>query len=119
MYHFYLSLFSSILDVKVDNIDNFDIGVGKLRAGNYKNLKLQKKHIDCSQLFGSDIHNLYAPSFMTKPPKAIPKIWTKEFTYDGRVVTKSRYISDGFPANRTNGKLLTFQSYNIWSCTDK
>jgi hypothetical protein len=85
------------------NVDDTSMGIGKLKLGNYRNLKLQTKKFDCSVLLESSVHDLPAPPFMVKPLKTIPKSLNADFTYDGRIKVKPWYFENVFPSNRTTG----------------
>ena len=85
-------------------VDDKTKKTGELMLGNYAKLRLKKKNIDCELLFKSDVHDLPAPPFMTKPFKTIPELLKDDYTYNGRVVVHSFYIDYNFPKNRTSGK---------------
>ena len=75
-----------------------------MQTGNYAKLKLRRKHFDCGLLFKSKVHDLSAPTFMTKPFREIPDILKEDYTYDGRIRVKKYYIGNNFPTNRTSSK---------------
>ena len=102
MAHMTNLLFLDIPQKEVD--DKTNLKVGELQAGNYANLKLKKKHFNCKILFESKVHDLPAPTFMTKPFKDIPESLKQDYTYDGRIVIKEWYIDYNFPTNRTSSK---------------
>ena len=95
-------LFLDITQKEVD--DKINLKVGELQAGNYANLKLKQKHFNCKLLFDSKVHDLAAPTFMTKPFKDIPQPLKQDYTYDGRIEIKKYYIDYNFPTNRTSSK---------------
>ena len=95
-------LFLGIVQKEIDDTKNFKIG--KLEAGNYANLKLKQKHFDCKILFESKVHDLPAPTFMTKSLDDIPQQLKQDYTYDGRIEIKKWYIDYNFPTNRTSSK---------------
>ena len=87
------------------DIDNkIDSEVGKLKPGNYANLIPKQKHFECKVLFESKVHDLPAPTFMTKPFKDIPERLRLDYTYDGRIKINSYYIDYNFPTNRIDSK---------------
>lgn len=98
----------------IDHIENEEIDdeinktLGKLEAGNYANLRLKSKNIDCPLLFQSKVHDLSAPSFMKKPFQYIPGLLKADYTYENRVKLRSWYISENFPKNRKGTKCLSF-----------
>ena len=65
-------------------------------------MRSRRKYFDCHVLFGSKVHDLPAPTFMTKPFKEIPDTLKSDYTYDGRIVVNSYYIDYNFPTNRTS-----------------
>ena len=72
----------------------------KLQPGNYANIRLKKKYINCPILFRSKVHDLPAPPFMTKPFKYIPGSLKSDYTYNGRINVRPWYISENFPTNQ-------------------
>ena len=87
------------------DIDNkIDSEVGRLKSGNYANLVPKQKHFECNVLFESKVHDLPAPTFMTKPFKDIPERLRLDYTYDGRIKINSYYIDYNFPTNRIDSK---------------
>ena len=82
--------------------DKIGSEVGRLKLGNYANLKLKRKHFECKVLFQSKVHDLPAPTFMTKPFKEIPERLKADYTYNGRIKINAYYIDYNFPTNRTD-----------------
>ena len=99
-------------------MDDKRLGTGELKPGNYAKLTFKRKHFDCKLLFDSDVHDLPAPPFMTKPFKTIPDLLKKDYTYNERVVVNSWYIENDFPTNRAGGKANSI-SYTINNVTRK
>ena len=85
--------------------------LGKLQPGNYANLKLKKKYINCPILFRSKVHDLPAPPFMTKPLQYIPGSLISDYTYDGRIKVLPWYISENFPTNHKGIYTFYYPSY--------
>lgn len=88
-----------IFEFTVDNIDVKNLGV----KGNYKNLMIQKKNIDCAKLFEDSIHDEPAPSFQMMPFEAIPKKLLPEFTYENKILVKRYFFTQDFPRDRKKG----------------
>ena len=86
------------------NVDDKSQQVGELKPGNYANLQLKQKHFDCPLLFQSKVHDLPAPSFMSKPFKDIPDLLKADYLYDRRIKKNEWYIEENFPTNRTSSK---------------
>ena len=87
-------------------MDDITKKTGKLMFGNYAKLRPKTKNIDCELLSKSDVHDLPAPPFITKPFKTIPDLLKDDYTYNRSVFVHSYYIEKNFPTNRTSGKLL-------------
>ena len=100
----------------LDNV-NHDIDdkekkkLGELQPGNYANLKLKNKNIDCPLLFSSQVHDLPAPSFMKSPLKYIPGLMKADYTYNDRIKVHPWYISENFP---TYQKSIGKENYNSY-----
>ena len=92
-----INLLSDRIDYEID--DQTNDSLGKLQPGNYANLVLKYKNINCPLLFESKVHDLPAPSFMKKPFQYIPGILKVDYTYDNRVKIYPWYISENFPTN--------------------
>ena len=107
-YHFifYILPYYLVNKRQIGDIDDKARGTGRLKQGNYANLKLKQKQIDCPILFSSGVHDEPAPSFMVKPFKTIPPFFEKDYTYGGRVKVKPYYIEENFPTNRTSSKCI-------------
>ena len=88
--------------VQTELDDTINLEVGKLKPGNYAKLRTRRKHFECKVLFESQVHDLPAPTFMTKPFSEIPDTLKSDYTYDGRIVINSYYIDYNFPTNRTS-----------------
>ena len=95
------------------NIDDDEIGTGRLQPGNYRNLKLRRKNIECEMLLNSKVHDIPAPSFLMKPFKTIPISMQADFTYDGKIKVEPWYFENSFPTNRTSGKIEETIFYGI------
>ena len=91
-------------NIHVTGVDDNELVTGELKPGNYAKLRFKRKHFNCKLLFDSDVHDLPAPPFMTKPFKTIPEILKKDYTYNERVTVNSWYIENNFPTNRSSGK---------------
>ena len=59
-------------------------------------------------MFESKVHDLPAPSFMTKPLKDIPDLLKADYLYDRRIQNNEWYIEENFPTNRTSSKFFHF-----------
>ena len=79
--------------------------------GNYKNLFLQKKKIDCFKLFKDNIHDEPAPPFQKTPFQNIPKKLLHEFTYGNRILMKRFFFTQDFPRNRNEGRQFYVNFY--------
>lgn len=105
--HFFEIIFLIISDdIQKDVDDKSDAMVGELKSGNYAKLQLKQKHFDCKLLFESKVHDLPAPSFMSKPFKDIPDLLKADYLYDRRIQKNEWYIEENFPTNRTSSKLF-------------
>ena len=93
-------------DYQRDVDDETNAEVGELKSGNYAKLQLKQKYFNCELLFQSKVHDLPAPSFMTKPFKDIPDLLKADYLYDRRIVQKEWYIEENFPTNRTSSKFF-------------
>ena len=91
-------------DIQKDVDDKSKAEVGELKFGNYAKLQLKQKHFDCKLLFESKVHDLPAPSFMSKPFKDIPDLLKADYLYDRRIKKNEWYIEENFPTNRTSSK---------------
>ena len=104
--HFFEIMQLIILDdIQKDVDDETNAKVGELKPGNYAKLQLKQKHFDCKLLFESKVHDLPAPSFMSKPFKDIPDLLKADYLYDRRIQKNDWYIEENFPTNRTSSKL--------------
>ena len=83
-----------------EKLDRKELG----RSGNYKNLLIHQKSIQCQPLFEDGIHDEPAPSFQLKPFRYIPQPLLWDFTYGDRILVKRYFLSDSFPSNRKAGK---------------
>ena len=74
------------------------------RSGNYKNLLIHQKNIQCKPLFEDGIHDEPAASSQLKPFTYIPQPLLWDFTYGGRILVKRYFLTDSFPSDRNAGK---------------
>jgi len=77
------------------------------KAGNYKNLVIQKKSIECRNLFEDSIHDKPAPEFQKEPFEYLPKSLWNDFTYQNRVLVTRYFLTDSFPSDRNSGVSTT------------
>merc|ERR1712018_1090600 len=99
-------------DIQKDVDDKTNDEVGELKPGNYAKLQLKQKHFDCKLLFQSKVHDLPAPSFMSKPFKDIPDLLKADYLYVRRIKKNEWYIEENFPTNRTS-KISSKEDY-LW-----
>ena len=112
-FHKFDRLFSDDIQKDVDDKTNSE--VGELKPGNYAKLQLKQKHFDCKLLFQSKVHDLPAPTFMSKPFKVIPDLLKADYLYDRRIKEKEWYIEENFPTNRTSSTyILYFKHFLKW-----
>ena len=83
-----------------NKLDTKELG----RSGNYKNLLIHQKNIQCKPLFEDGIHDEPAPSSQLKPFNYIPDSLLWDFTYGDRILVKRYFLTDSFPSNRKAGK---------------
>ena len=74
--------------------------------GNYKNLFIKKKNINCVKLFEDIIHDEPAPEFQMMPFEVIPETLLPDFTYENRVLVKRYFFTQDFPRDRKKGNLI-------------
>ena len=95
-------------DEKKELDDTNNLKIGELQPGNYANLKLKQKHIDCKLLFQSKVHDLPASKYMTKPFHYIPDLLMRDYTYDGRIKINEWYIEENFPTKQKGNQEYAF-----------
>ena len=86
-----------------EKLDRKELG----RSGNYKNLLIHQKNIQCKPLFEESIHDEPAPKSQLKPFRYIPQPLLWDFTYGGRILVKRYFLTDSFPSDRKAGKYTT------------
>ena len=87
------------INAKIEPLDDEKLG----KAGNYKNLGIQKKSIECRNLFEDSIHDKPAPEFQKEPFEYLPKSLWNDFTYQNRVLVTRYFLTDSFPSDRNSG----------------
>ena len=97
----------------IGKIDDESLG----KAGNYKNLIIQRKDILCRKLFEDSIHDEPAPNFQKEPLEYLPESLLPDFTYGNRILVKRYFLKDSFPSNRKSGSHSTLYCKDIYFST--